>query len=50
LAEAEALRAALQEALARTARLIGALRQHRRRGRAVEAAVASLRRLRELGG
>jgi hypothetical protein len=50
LAEAEALRQQLQEALARTARLIAALKQQRRQGRAVQAAVASLRKLQQLGG
>jgi hypothetical protein len=50
LAEAEALRLQLQEALARTSRLIAALRQQRRQGRAVQAAVASLRKLEQLGG
>jgi hypothetical protein len=50
LAEAEALRLQLQDALARTARLIAALKQQRRQGRAVQAAVASLRKLQQLGG
>src|SRR5262245_16306862 len=50
LAEAEALRLQLQEALARTARLVAALRQQKRQGRAVQAAVASLRKLQQLGG
>jgi hypothetical protein len=50
LAEAEALRLQLQEALARTSRLIAALRQQRRQGRAVQAAVASLRKLQRLNG
>jgi len=49
LAEAEALRAQLQEALGRTARLVALLRHQRRQGKAVEAAVASLRRLGQLG-
>lgn len=48
LAEAEVLRQQLQDALARTSRLIQALRQHRRQDRAVKAAVASLRKLGEL--
>jgi hypothetical protein len=50
LAEAEAIRTQLQEALGRTARLIAALRQDRRRNRAVRTAVASLRRLEDRGG
>jgi hypothetical protein len=50
LAEAEGLRLQLQEALARTSRLIAALRQQRRQGRAVRSAVASLRKLQQLGG
>jgi hypothetical protein len=45
LAEAEAVRALLAEAQARTGRLVAALKQHRRQTRAVEAAVASLRQL-----
>jgi hypothetical protein len=46
LAEAEALRGQLQEVLARTSRLIVALKQHKRQSRAVQAAMASLRKLR----
>ena len=42
---AESLRTLLQEASARTARLLGALKQQRRQSRAVQAAVASLRQL-----
>jgi hypothetical protein len=45
LAEAEALRGQLQAVLARTARLIAALKQQRRESRALRAAMASLRRL-----
>jgi hypothetical protein len=45
LAEAEALRALLAEAAARSARLVATLRQHRRQAKAVEAAVVSLRQL-----
>jgi hypothetical protein len=45
LAEAEAVRALLAEAQSRLARLISALKQHRRQTRAVQAAVASLRQL-----
>jgi hypothetical protein len=45
LAEAEALRAQLQEALARTSRLVAALKERKREERAVKSAVASLRRL-----
>ena len=43
--EAETLRAMLQEASARSARLIAALKQQRRQSRAVQQAVASLRQL-----
>jgi len=50
LAEAEALRALLGEALSRTSRLVACLKQHRRQSRAVQAAVASLRRLRQFEG
>jgi hypothetical protein len=49
IAEAEALRALLSEAAARSARLVATLKQHRRQARAVEAAVVSLRQL-NLGG
>jgi hypothetical protein len=45
IAEAEAVRALLGDALARTARLVASLKQHRKQTRAVEAAVASLRQL-----
>ncbi|MBY0228811.1 MAG: hypothetical protein K2W96_06015 [Gemmataceae bacterium] len=45
LAEAEVLRTQLQEALARTARLVAALKERKREDRAVKSAVASLRRL-----
>jgi hypothetical protein len=45
LEEAEALRNQLQEALARTARLIATLRRRKREDRAVRSAVESLRRL-----
>jgi len=45
LAEAEALRAALQDGLARASRLVAALRQQRKQTRALQAALASLRRL-----
>lgn len=48
IVEAEALRSQLQEAVSRTTRLLTALKHERRRNRAVEAAVASLRRLRNL--
>src|SRR5262249_31631953 len=48
MAEAEAVRGQLQEALARTARLVALLRRQRRQGRAVQAAVDSLRKLRDL--
>ena len=46
LAEAEELRRLLQDAGGRLARLIAALKQQRQHSRAVEAAMASLRRLR----
>jgi hypothetical protein len=49
LTEAETLRVRLQEALASATRLIGVLRQQRKQSRAVRAAVASLRRLEDLG-
>ena len=45
IAEAEAVRALLGDALARSARLLASLKQHRKQARAVEAAVASLRQL-----
>ena len=45
IAEAEELRLALQSALARTGRLIAALKQERRQSRVVQTALASLRRL-----
>jgi hypothetical protein len=50
LAEAEALRDLLAEAQSRLGRLLGALKHQRRQARAVEAAVASLRRLGQPGG
>ena len=49
IAEAEALRNLLSEASARSARLVAALKQHRRQSKAVEAAVVTLRQL-NLGG
>ena len=49
VAEAEAIRAALQEAHGRMGRLLAALRLHRKQARAVEAAVASLRQLGRIG-
>jgi hypothetical protein len=45
LAEAEALRGLLQQASARLARLLSALRLHRKQNRAVELAVRSLKKL-----
>src|SRR5262245_21448131 len=45
LEEAEAIRGLLAEAQSRLSRLIGALKQHRKQTRAVQAAVASLRQL-----
>jgi hypothetical protein len=45
IAEAEALRAVLQEAQSRLARLLAALKQQRRQSRALQAAMASLRSL-----
>ena len=50
LSEAEELRSRLQEALARTDRLVAALKRHRRESRAVRSAMASLRKLSQLGG
>jgi hypothetical protein len=47
IAEAEELRVQLQAALARTSRLIAALKQQRRQSRVVETALASLRRLQQ---
>ena len=49
LAEAEALRAALGEAVARSARLVSALKNHRRQRKAIESAWTSLQQL-KLGG
>lgn len=45
IAEAEALRGLLQDASARTGRLLAALRQQRRQSRAVQQAMASLKQL-----
>ena len=50
LEEAEAIKAQLQEALARTARLLAALKRQRREDRVVKDAAASLRRLGGPGG
>jgi hypothetical protein len=47
IAEAEELRGQLQAAIARTSRLIAALKQQRRQSRVVETALASLRRLQQ---
>lgn len=44
VAEAEALRKQLGQALARTIRLIALLKRHRKESRAVQAALAALRR------
>jgi len=49
LVEAEALRVQLQETLTRTVRLITCLKQQRRQNRVVQSAMASLRRLQEIG-
>jgi len=49
LAEAEALRVQLQETLGRTVRLIASLKQQRRQNRVVQSAMASLRRLQDVG-
>jgi hypothetical protein len=49
LEEAEAVRGLLQDASVRLGRLLGALKQHRRQDRAVQAALASLRQLGRLG-
>ncbi len=46
LAEAEALRSLLHDAQARLARLLSALKQHRRQTRALRTAMDSLRNLR----
>ncbi len=46
IAEAEALRTMLQDANARTARLLAALKHQRRHSRAVRAAMHSLQQLR----
>jgi hypothetical protein len=43
LAEAEALKAALQEALNRSSRLVAGMRQFRKQHKAVASAMASLR-------
>ena len=45
LAEAEALRAVLGEAVARSARLVSALKNHRRQRKAIESAWTSLQQL-----
>jgi hypothetical protein len=45
LNEAEELRAQLQVALARTARLVAALKAQRRQGKVVQSALDALRRL-----
>ena len=45
IAEAEMIKTQLQEASARMARLLAALKQQRRQSKAVRAAVASLRQL-----
>jgi len=49
LAEAETLRTLLQDAAARTSRLIAALKHQKRQSRAVQSAMSSLRRLQDLG-
>ena len=46
IAEAEAVRSLLQDASARLARLVAALKQQRRQARAVQQAVQSLQQLR----
>jgi hypothetical protein len=48
LTEAELLRNVLQESLARTSRLIAALKRQKRQSKAVQSAVASLRKLQQL--
>jgi uncharacterized protein YlxW (UPF0749 family) len=45
LAEAEQLRSILQDATARLSRLMNGLKQHRRQGRAMQAAMQSLKQL-----
>jgi hypothetical protein len=48
LAEAEAMRNLLQESLARTSRLIASLKRQKKQSKAVQSAVASLRKLQNL--
>jgi len=45
IAETEALRNLLHDAFARTSRLLGALKQHKRQAKAVQEAMQSLRAL-----
>jgi hypothetical protein len=45
ITEAEVLRNSLADSFARAGRLVGALKRQRRQGRALEAAIASLRQL-----
>ena len=49
LSEAEELRSQLQEAPARTNRLVAASKQQRKQSKVVQAAVQSLRKPRDLG-
>jgi hypothetical protein len=46
--EAQALRAALHDAYGRTARLVAALKRHRRQSRLVQTTLASLKQLQQL--
>ena len=48
IAESELLRTQLQDAIARTGKLIAILKHQRRENRAVQAAMESLRRLRPI--
>ena len=43
--EAEAVRASLRDALAKTGRLVALLKQHKRQFRTIESSLAALRRL-----
>jgi hypothetical protein len=47
---AQSLRDSLRESVRRTSELIAALKQHRKRAKAVESTLASLRQLQEVGG
>ena len=49
IGQAESVRASLRETLSQTASLLGALKQHSRKSKAVAAALASLRELQPTG-